>query len=429
MPCYWSRPIAVRARVAPVRILLAFLLCRAGAGAEEPSRLEATPDGAADAPIVLQPTGETGARTVVIGARRDPNYTGPEPGVLPEFTLTDQLGRTVTKETLLGRPWVANFIFSSCPTHCPVTLNELFHLQRRLKDIDAKFVTITVDPQTDTVAKLKELSEAYGADPERWLFLTGEPAEIQQLITKGFLQPMESSPMALAHSLKLMQVNPEGRVVGSYLYDFRLPQDSSSEIDKLRKVLLGEIEIPPSNRFLPAIALEATGSQPESGVSSTREPAAKTDASADASEMTPAWVDRLRTTNATLNGLATILLLVGFTAMRVKNIALHKRLMLTAFAVSIAFLACYLTYHGALKHYTGVGHKPYAGTPSLETPYRVILISHVILAAIVPVLASITIYRGLSGQFDRHRRIARVTFPIWLYVSVTGVIIYWMNAG
>jgi uncharacterized membrane protein YozB (DUF420 family) len=128
-----------------------------------------------------------------------------------------------------------------------------------------------------------------------------------------------------------------------------------------------------------------------------------------------------------LNGLATVLLLVGLTAIKARQVGLHKRTMLLAFATSVAFLACYLTYHGALKHFTGVGHKPYTGAESLAGLYRVVLGTHVLLAAVVPVLAILTIRRGLKEQWEAHRRLAKVTFPIWLYVSITGVLIYFLN--
>src|SRR6185369_10833208 len=101
-----------------------------------------------------------------------------------------------------------------------------------------------------------------------------------------------------------------------------------------------------------------------------------------------------------------------------------KTAMLTAFATSILFLTCYLVYHAALKQYTGTSSRAFTGIGIIRPVYFTILISHVVLAAAVPVLASMTIYRGLTSQWDRHKRIARVTFPIWLYVSVTGVIIY-----
>jgi uncharacterized membrane protein YozB (DUF420 family) len=134
----------------------------------------------------------------------------------------------------------------------------------------------------------------------------------------------------------------------------------------------------------------------------------------------PAWIPWLPAVNASLNGLATVLLVTGYVLIRQNRPLAHKRVMLSAFGVSVVFLVCYLVYHAY------AGSKPFPGTGWMRPVYFSILISHIILAATVPVLAGVTIYRGLTGQWDMHRKIARVTFPIWLYVSVTGVIIYGM---
>ncbi|MCA9070378.1 MAG: DUF420 domain-containing protein [Planctomycetaceae bacterium] len=134
----------------------------------------------------------------------------------------------------------------------------------------------------------------------------------------------------------------------------------------------------------------------------------------------PEWVKWLPTINASLNGLATVLLVVGYLLIRRKQTEAHKRVMLSSFGVSVAFLVCYLVYHAF------AGSTKFEGTGLIKYLYFFILITHIVLAATVPVLAAITIYRGLKSQWDRHRRIARVTFPIWLYVSVTGVMIYGM---
>ena len=142
--------------------------------------------------------------------------------------------------------------------------------------------------------------------------------------------------------------------------------------------------------------------------------------------MPPTWVTTLPAINATLNGLATGLLVAGFVQIKKGNRETHRKLMLTAFATSVLFLACYLVYHFALKSYTGSSSKKFPGVGLARTIYLGILLTHVVLAAIVPILASMTIYRGIRQQWDSHRRIAKVTFPIWLYVSVTGVIIYFM---
>lgn len=141
---------------------------------------------------------------------------------------------------------------------------------------------------------------------------------------------------------------------------------------------------------------------------------------------TPDWVLILPGVNAALNGLATLLLVAGYLKIRQRRIRQHKKLMLSAFATSILFLVCYLAYHFGLHYYTGQSGRPFQGTGAVRTVYLTILITHVLLAMAVPFLASMTIWRAYRQDWERHMRIARVTFPIWLYVSVTGVIIYLM---
>ncbi len=130
--------------------------------------------------------------------------------------------------------------------------------------------------------------------------------------------------------------------------------------------------------------------------------------------------------NASLNALATVLLITGFVFIRRKRIAAHRACMIATFCTSVLFLACYLTYHTARQAKEGVGHTKFTGEGAAATVYYGMLISHVVLAAAVPVLAIITLRRGLRGEVERHRRIARWTFPIWLYVSITGVLVYLM---
>ncbi|MCZ6508485.1 MAG: DUF420 domain-containing protein [Acidobacteria bacterium] len=129
---------------------------------------------------------------------------------------------------------------------------------------------------------------------------------------------------------------------------------------------------------------------------------------------------RLATVNATLNGISAVLLIAGFIAIRTRRIELHRRLMKSAFACAVLFLVSYLVYHAK------VGSVPFPGTGMIRRVYFAILISHTTLAATVPVLAVITLRRGLKERFAAHKAIARWTLPIWLYVSVTGVIIYRM---
>jgi uncharacterized membrane protein YozB (DUF420 family) len=128
----------------------------------------------------------------------------------------------------------------------------------------------------------------------------------------------------------------------------------------------------------------------------------------------------LPTVNACLNGTAAVLLVWGRSLIRRKRIETHRKVMLSAFIVSCAFLVCYLIYHAR----AGVVYFP--GTGAIRAIYRGILGTHTVLAALVPVLAIITLRRGLAARYDKHRRIARWTYPIWLYVSVTGVVVYFM---
>ena len=127
--------------------------------------------------------------------------------------------------------------------------------------------------------------------------------------------------------------------------------------------------------------------------------------------------------NALLNASSAVLLLAGYVAIRRRRIRLHVTCMLTALVVSGVFLTSYLYYHFGVKN----GHPtPFPGQGWIRGVYFTVLGTHTILAVVVAPLALYTAYLGLSGQFKRHVRIARWTFPLWLYVSVTGVVVYWM---
>ena len=131
-------------------------------------------------------------------------------------------------------------------------------------------------------------------------------------------------------------------------------------------------------------------------------------------------ITMLPTVNALLNSVTTVLLLRGWWLIRNRRIEEHRRAMLGALAGSALFLVSYLIYHFE------VGSVKFQGTGAVRTLYFAILLSHTLLAACVPVLALITLSRALRRRFDRHKAIARWTLPIWLYVSVTGVVVYLM---
>ena len=124
--------------------------------------------------------------------------------------------------------------------------------------------------------------------------------------------------------------------------------------------------------------------------------------------------------NASLNATSAALLVLGYAFIRNGHVRLHRAAMVGAFVVSTVFLVSYLIYHG------NVGSKPFPGRGAIRPVYFAILITHIVLAAAVPPLALITLTRGLRARFERHVAVARWTLPIWLYVSVTGVIVYVM---
>ena len=131
-------------------------------------------------------------------------------------------------------------------------------------------------------------------------------------------------------------------------------------------------------------------------------------------------VQDLPALNATLNAIATVLLTAGWALIRQGRRDAHRRCMLSALGVSAAFLTSYLIYH------FNVGSVPFQKQGTIRTVYLTILFTHIVLAAAIAPLVLMTLSRALSARFDRHRRIARWTLPLWLYVSVTGVVIYVM---
>jgi uncharacterized membrane protein YozB (DUF420 family) len=129
-------------------------------------------------------------------------------------------------------------------------------------------------------------------------------------------------------------------------------------------------------------------------------------------------VTDLPAVNATLNAISGILLLIAYAHIRARRIQQHRRFMIAAFVTSSLFLVCYLVYHAQ------VGSVPFTRQGLVRPLYFTILITHVTLAATVVPLALVTLSRGLKARYPEHRRIARWTFPVWLYVSVTGVLVY-----
>lgn len=140
----------------------------------------------------------------------------------------------------------------------------------------------------------------------------------------------------------------------------------------------------------------------------------------EGSDLSAEWVEQLPALNAFLNSVSTVLILSGFAAIKKRRFIAHMKFMLTAFITSSLFLVSYLLYHNF------TGHTPFPGQGFIRPVYFAILISHIILSAFVVPLVLTSFYFAYSGKFKTHRKVSRWTFPIWLYVSVTGVVIFFI---
>jgi protein SCO1 len=300
---------------------------------------------------------------------------------LGPFRLTERSGRTVTEADLADQVWVASFIFTRCPTSCPRIVGVVNGLQHGpLKNAGVKFVSISVDPENDTPEVLTKFAQANGADANRWWFLSGpNKTEIYDLILNRFHLAVRDNPDAqpgsesILHSDRLALVGPGNRVIG-----FFSSGNTQAIYDLVAKVKqLGGLSRP--------------------------------------------WVRSLPRLNATLNGSCAVLLAIGLILIRTGHWKAHAVCMSLAVTVSAAFLTCYLIYH------FNVGSVPFRGVGWPRVAYFTILFSHTFLATfgVVP-LVILTLNRAIRSNFALHAQVARITFPIWMYVSLTGVVIYLM---
>ena len=182
--------------------------------------------------LILASRSHRHARNLVKNAPADKPL--PALFALPDFSLTERSGDTVTRATLAGKVWIADFIFTTCPGPCPRMTRRMAGLQTALADLpDLRLVTITVDPKRDTPERLKEYAAKYGAEPQRWLFLTGDREAIYRLSTDGFKlaaiveqDEVQSTDHPILHSTRFVLVDREGQVRAYY--------DGTSEKDMER---------------------------------------------------------------------------------------------------------------------------------------------------------------------------------------------------
>jgi len=292
-------------------------------------------------------------------------------GNVPDFSLVEASDRPLRRADLRGRVWVADFIFTHCASICPVMTANLSGAQRALfAQRGLRLVSFSVDPVRDTPAVLADYARRYDADRARWHFVTGSKTDIWTLAHSGFRLTTEAGGSEdtepILHSPHLVLVDQRGRIRGYY---------DGTEAAEVKR-LIGDAQ-----------RLES----------------------------------KLPTVNAALNAGSAVCLAAGYLMIRQKRTTAHAACMIAAVVVSLTFLVCYVTYHAE------VGSRPFDGQGGIRSVYYGILLTHTVLAAMVALwLAPVTVYRAARRRFEQHKGIARWTLPVWLYVSVTGVVIYFM---
>jgi protein SCO1/2 len=345
---------------------------------------------------------------------------------LGTWSMTDTDGRPFGSAELAGKIYIADFMFTNCAGPCPMMNDAMKTLVGRLPaDAGIMFVSFSVDPEHDTPEVLKKFSADMEAPP-RWKFLTGPP--VYNLAEYKFKLGVRPTPgadpgNAVMHSTRFTLVDGSGRMRGTYRYDYDEPEKIPPMMDRLVRDARTLLETPEKvvddfhdpRRFLVDASGDVRGayapSRVESLVRDTRRLTGATE---------PMTVRSLPKVNAILNGASFFFLSLGLGFILKRKIGLHKASMTVAFGVSLLFLTSYLTYH------IQVGSVKYAGEGWMRAAYFPILISHTVLAAVVAPMAFVTVVRAWRERYDRHVVLARVTLPIWMYVSLTGILVYLM---
>jgi len=300
------------------------------------------------------------------------------------FGLKERGGKTIRDRDLLGKVWVAQFFYPGCnlcSKNTP-TMQKLQQLYRGKSD----FALVSIDLLDVSLPTLKEFADDHEADPDQWLFLTGPQKKVHDIVRLGFFNMVLPRQDLIAgelvdHSTYLVLVDAQGTMVGFVNgVEPGAAETLKEEIDRLRVRRRLNERIPITGADLP-------------------------------------WF------NALLNSSCTVLLLLGWILIRLRFETLHKIVMLLALAVSMLFLSSYLFYHFVVLEMESMRFR---GEGTVRYVYFTILLSHTILAIVVAPLALTITVQGLRDARSIHVKMARWTLPMWLYVSVTGVVVYWM---
>ena len=287
-----------------------------------------------------------------------------------DFKLKNQSGHDVGLANLKGKVWVADFMFTTCSGICPMMTKNMSSLQKGISQYkDVNLVSISVNPESDSPEVLNAYAQKYNAHGDQWLFLTGSRDQIQKLAVQSF--KIGDMKEIVFHSSLFVLVDRKGIIRGYY--------DGTDE-ERLNALRYD----------LPRLRWEF-------------------------------YVPLLPTINASLNGLAGVFLLLGFLAIKRRDKVAHRKWMIAAFLSSTLFLCAYLYYHFTTHLLTR-----YQGQGLWKGVYLFILGTHTPLAVIIVPFIIIAIKHALKGEFDKHKRITRWLYPAWMYVSITGVLVYLM---
>ncbi len=290
---------------------------------------------------------------------------------VPDFTLTATNGAPFSKADLDGKVWVAYFFFSTCSGPCPVMNRQMAAVAEEFKGAPSvHFVGFSVDPKGDTPERLAAYAQQFDADTSRWHFLTGDLEVIKRA---GVALKVGAADEPIFHSTRFILVDQRGRVRGYY---------TGTDAEAVAQLKAGIRQLLKSGRGL----------------------------------------SQLPKVNAILNAAAALFLLSGWLAIkRMREPELHKKMMIAALLGSVAFLVSYLYYHAR----TGA-RTPFEGEGILRAVYYFILFTHIPLAGLMVPFILAAVAFALRKRFDAHVRIVRWVWPVWMYVSVTGVLIYLM---
>ena len=353
------------------------------------------------------PVQAEGSSSLTSGAAPAPDAAG-RFGEVPDFTFEDSRGGKLSKADLLGAPWIAVPFFLRCTGPCPsITRDIRARLHDQLEGTSIRIVSFSIDPEIDTPEELKAYAESIGVDPERWLFVrSATEAEMHAFIKDGLMVPLqrnegeEDAGQAITHGTRMPVIDADGKIAG--LYELRDPAlgEDGLPLEEAEPILEGQYAL----IIARARALAGLGYvwPPRSGHQS-----------------------RIPLLNAFLNGTAFLLLIAGIVAIKRGNKKTHEHLMKLAFLFSAAFLGFYLYYHFVVQPIQG-GATPYNGTGAIKTGYLVMLLTHIVLAVVNLPMVLRTFWLAHKEDWERHKRMAKWTFPIWAYVSLTGVLVYLM---